>query len=420
MRKVPFTLALLVSLGLMAAYLSLPLSARPIPEDGTVGEIAPSSTPSATPPATMTEPTAIPGNAAANSLAAVATRTVEPAAGENSTNAPGSGNVIGAEHPSIAYTGRFDLATAGVARFDWPATTIEATFTGTSITVLLEPADNHFNVVLDGVQSQLLPGDSRYRFRGDPALAQHTIRLTKRTEAYAGTAVFRGFVLEPGERLLGPPPAATRRIEFLGDSITAGYGAGGASAACDFSRETQDVQLTFAEVTAAAFGADYSVIAMSGLGAVRNYQQDAPTSAEPLSAFYPRTLALAPESAWSFAEWPVDAVVINLGTNDFSTTPWPSEATFVDGYVKMMAEVRTHYPGAHIFAMAGPLLFGPAESYIRAAVTRMQETDERVHFVPIAADLGPAQMGCDFHPNAAGHRRIAEQLIPAMAAQMGW
>lgn len=39
---------------------------------------------------------------------------------------------------------------------------------------------------------------------------------------------------------------------------------------------------------------------------------------------------------WNFKQWKPDAIVINLGTNDFSTQPYPDKAVFKEGYEKLI------------------------------------------------------------------------------------
>lgn len=64
----------------------------------------------------------------------------------------------------------------------------------------------------------------------------------------------------------------------------------------------------------------------------RNYDDVNTTSPDPLPSIYPRAIATSGTSAtWNFTAWVPDALVINLGTNDFSTTPNPDETTFTTG-----------------------------------------------------------------------------------------
>ena len=65
--------------------------------------------------------------------------------------------------------------------------------------------------------------------------------------------------------------------------------------------------------------AQVHVVAWSGKGVVRNYQDPGITSPDPLPIYFNRTIGVHPAPIWDFAQYKPDAVVINLGTNDFST-----------------------------------------------------------------------------------------------------
>lgn len=63
---------------------------------------------------------------------------------------------------------------------------------------------------------------------------------------------------------------------------------------------------------------------------ISNYGDPNVTSVNPFPIYYPRSLANVPTSQWDFQYIP-DAVVINLGTNDYSTQPQPPADIFVPG-----------------------------------------------------------------------------------------
>jgi lysophospholipase L1-like esterase len=347
-------------------------------------------------------------------------------AGAAAVPASTAAGFVPADHPLIRYTGRIDFSDPRRPRFDWPAVTIEAAFEGGSITALLDDGGNSYDVTIDGRTSVLRtqPGQTRYLLAEGLGRGQHALRLVKRTETFYGTPQFLGLELDEGRELLPLPPAKARRIEFVGDSITAGYGVEGDSPTCIFSPETENAALTYAAQTAELLNAAYTIAAVSGVGVVRNYNSDGAMSAGTMITYYGRTVANDPEEDWDFGQWPPDAVVINLGTNDYSTTPHPAGEVFLQGYTNLIFKVREKYPDTHIFAVAGPLMVGPAEDTIRSVVSQMNEVlnDDRVHYVRIdnTLELSAVDFGCDWHPNVSGQAKIAAQLAPAIAEVMGW
>ncbi len=334
--------------------------------------------------------------------------------------------IIAADDSRIQYTGRFDFSDPLRPYFDWSGVSIKAAFSGPSLSILLADENNFYNVTIDG-RSQILqtsPDMNRYLIAEALADGPHLVELTKRTEAYVGSGVFSGFVLAAGHDLLQKPDSAGRHIEFIGDSITTGYGNEGDSPQCWFTPATQNIAGTFAAQTAAHFGADYSIVALSGLGVVRNLRSSTTDSTETAIDFLNRSVAMNSAAIWEELDQQPDAVVVNLGTNDFSSLPFPERAAFEDAYVELLQAIRLRNPAAPIFSLAGPLMLGPAPNAILTAVEsmRLANKDENVHFLLIEDTLeeSAVDFGCDWHPNVNGHRKITAQLVPVMADVLGW
>lgn len=330
-----------------------------------------------------------------------------------------------ADDERIRYIGRFDFQDPQKPAFDWSASAIEFAFSGTSLTIDLEDGRNSYNVTVDD-RCQVLEteiGVGRYLIAEDLEPGSHLFRLTKRTEAYVGAAVFGGMQITGGD-LEQPPPGAERRLEFIGDSITTGYGNEGQSPDCWFTPQTQNAEKSYAALTAEELGAEYALIALSGLGVVRNLREETAASPETAISFVERTLGLNPFVIWQADRTIPDAVVINLGTNDYSSVPFPSDDEFIEAYVELLQLVRTRYPQALIVAVAGPLMLEPAPRVIESAVERFRAAndDGLLKYVLIKDNLerSAEDFGCDWHPNVNGHNKIASQLTPVIADELGW
>lgn len=318
--------------------------------------------------------------------------------------------------PAVHYVGRHDASDPGHVRMGWSGVGAVVRFAGTGASVRLDDKGRYWTVVVDGqVQPTLAtaPGEQLYPLATGLAPGEHTVELYRRTEGSFGPTVMSGFELE-GE-LLAPPPVQ-RRIEIVGDSITCGYGDEGVSP-CSFSAETENHYLTYGAVAARALGAELSTVAWSGKGVVNNYDHDV---FEPLPQIYDRLLA-SDGAPWSFA-WQPDAVVINLGTNDFSTGDDPPEAVFVPAYVAFLGHLRDVYPDTFILAVA-PTLFGDeatmVSGYLQSAVDqRHMAGDAEVAFANVNVDwIGS---GCDGHPTVATHAGMGARLTEELQAHLGW
>ena len=334
-------------------------------------------------------------------------------------------NMIDADDTRLQYNGRFDFQYPKAPAFDWSATAIEFNFFGTSLTILLQDGRNSYNVIIDDRQQVLKTemGVEEYLVAENLEPGVHHASLFKRTEAYVGAAEFMGLIISGGD--LEPPPLVPERlIEFIGDSITTGYGNEGDSPNCWFTPETQNADQTYAAMTARDLDAGYTLVALSGLGVIRNLRAESEALAETAVDFVDRALGLNPFVIWPADQRVPDAVVINLGTNDYSSVPFPEDEEFITAYMQLLDVIRARYPEATIFAVAGPLMLGPASRVIETAVERFQinNKDDRLQFVLVENNLDSSaeDLGCDFHPNVHGHRKIADQLIPVIAERMGW
>jgi lysophospholipase L1-like esterase len=330
--------------------------------------------------------------------------------------APAEAAQIPADHTGIRYSGRFDFADPKGPRFDWPGTSIQARFTGPSVTVRLSGGDNDFNAYVDGAfktRIALEAGKTEYEVATGLPAGEHALLLTKRTEASSGIVTFQGLVLADGHGLVEPPPRPAHRILFVGDSFTVGYGADATTTSCSSLRPWDNNDAAYSSVTAKALGAEYSIQAISGKGMVHNYGDAAPLSQEPMPFFFDRTLAGSAQPDWNFPSWIPHAVVVALGTNDFSTAVKPSREQYASAYKAFLQRLRGHFPSAVIVCVtfASDNLQGP---YVDALVKEVNAAgDDKVHRVGMPG-LTNAELGCDWHPNVAGHKKFSDILVPAL------
>jgi len=321
----------------------------------------------------------------------------------------------------VRFIGRPDTSEAGVVKLAWSGSGIVFRFSGTDAAVRLDDAGKYFTVVVDGqVQPKLATssGEKSYPVASGLPAGEHEVRLYRRTEANFGVTRFVDVELGSGT-LLAPPPPAARKIEVIGDSITCGYGNEGADQYCNFSAETENHYATYAAIAARNVGADLVTVAWSGKGVIYNYGDD---KTDPLPALYDRTLPGDPSSLWDFSFQP-DVVVLNLGTNDFSTDGDPSEAEFVGAYQAFLSHLRDKYPGAYLLCMVPTLLSGndltTAQAYVEKAVqARKSAGDSAIE--AWAMSVTQDGWGCDWHPSSATHANMGAALTQKLAAIKGW
>lgn len=232
-------------------------------------------------------------------------------------------------------------------------------------------------------------------------------------------------------------PTAPRRIEIIGDSITAATnvvrpeGAG----SCGDGGYQSDWSQTYEALLCHRFGAECSTIAVGGKCVMREcgglQMPDYFTG-----AFY----ADGSKPTYDFAgPWKPDAMVIDLGTNDMraitkigfnATTGTGAGMTqFTRETVSFMKNATVLYgkPDIQFFLTAGPMenttYTGTSE-----AVAQGKAVGLKVTLIDMRSACASARLhantdlcdGCAGHPGIEGHRGMYEAAWPVIKATMGW
>ena len=224
-------------------------------------------------------------------------------------------------------------------------------------------------------------------------LGEHNIKILRKTEIKNGlldleSVTFAGkFETAPENKEL--------YVEFLGDSITSGYGnltTNGTSSPQD--SDYKDALQAYAYLTAQALGADHSLVSNSGIGLTKGYRvMTMPAFYEAESYYRSTTKAYTP------ARVP-DIVVINLGTNDQSKS---ADTTAFKNDVKALIEnIRALYGKDCPIVWAYGMMKDGYISYVKEATAGM----DKVYTV----ELPKNTQGGNGHPNLAGHKTASEQL----------
>ena len=339
-----------------------------------------------------------------------------------------SWKVIPPSDTMFRYLGRIDSSDPEEYAFYFPGIGIQAAFTGSSCFLLLgnenfggqdangNPHSNYYNVFVDDSLTviEVPEGDQVIKVAENLKDTVHRLRVYKRTEALCGRATFRGVGLDPGAQLVSWPANPSKlRIEFIGNSITCGYGNEGADASCGFTAATENNYMSYGSIAARNLNAEYMAVAYSGKGVIQNYDQ---STEETLPEIYQRINPADTASQWDFALWKPDIVVINLGTNDFAHA-LPDSVRFVTGYANFLKRIAAYYPGVRIVCLMGPMIndnWPPdlkaatvCRSYIKSAMT-LAATSQTEFFE--MSTQGAYGFGCDYHPNVRQHQKNAEEL----------
>jgi lysophospholipase L1-like esterase len=320
----------------------------------------------------------------------------------------------GAPIETIHYVGRFDMSDRRAPVFEWSGSAVWTRFLGTSISAELDGSASDFEVEIDGARQPVIfhpGGDQTYVLASGLRFGIHDLKLTRRTEAFFSTSIFRGL----RGALLIPTPRPRRLIEMIGDSITCGYGITGAGPDCHFSHDTEAETHAWGALTARQLGATHHAICWSGIGVSRNFN-DQPGPLMPDR--YGLTLPNENASPWNFRTTP-QVVVINLGTNDFSVGVDPGQK-FVDAMTAFVAQVRSHYPATPILLATSPMLGGTQHTTEKTYLDTVAATDSRTVVLDLPVQEASDGFGCDFHPSEITAQKMADRLEQQIRSLLGW
>lgn len=334
---------------------------------------------------------------------------------------------IPASHPHIAYIGRVSFRQPDAPSFTYPGVQIRALFEGTSLGIQMKPNSGYFMVEIDRLPPFKIafgPGDSIRTVASGLADGRHEVRLTLAYEGYLRCPAFRGFLLDDGKTLPAKPTLPDRRIEFIGNSITCGFGVEINDPEAPFLDETENHFYTYAALTARAFDALSLVIARSGIGIYRNYGAPQTGSQDCLPALYARTLFNDSTEIWDFSRYTPDVVCVNLGTNDVSTGAY-DPVLLEAAYRGFLHRLRGYYPGAKIVLLSGCMLSGRRLEAVRGALDRVAAEaaaagDKAVYRFDLTPSDGSLGYGAAWHPSKAQQAKSASELIAYLRTLTGW
>jgi len=299
-------------------------------------------------------------------------------------------------------------------------------------------------------------------------MGRHTLTMIRDTEGMRGVTILRGFFFvgeNEGAVTMSPAPAAPvtgqgdagrqggkgnaaanrriagqntagktvtqpvqklprrRFIEIIGDSVAAGafiYPEGDY-----FQRESG--YLAFGPRLARMLNADWSCVASSGEGAVRNNEEKAPYNAKHAEEQIERAFYTQKEPRWSNQMDDPDLVILAYGENDFNDeVNRPTDAYFKEQFKKLILKLRQFRPNSVIFCMtpANTVTSRRSVPGMGGAVAELRAAgDTNVYFIDLNAQ-GPLLNASDFldgvHPLASGHEKIARCLRAYARAILGW
>lgn len=363
-------------------------------------------------------------------------------------------NVVSASSPLCAWVGRTQ-ARGDAIYFDWEGVSVSVTVSNFSW-VGVEIADNCVGTIVGGGSRWLVemssppifnaaplnhrittfysgPRSNFYYLFNNPGKncdpncnidTNVTFKLTRLTESrLSGCTPDNNLTiysfLSDGEFLRQIHAVAPRRLEFVGDSISAGdLNDNEGAPICANAAYNNDITLSTGGVlcgpeSQGGFSADCMFTAWGGIQLGIDGQWG-------MSLLYPFLFSAGGQNVyevWNFSVFPVDAVVVNLGTNDH---PIPPAIDWQNNYVQFVKKiVLTYYKNPSLIIF---LAYGPMSTEYQPMVINITATLKAYGINANILDLTLTHglTGCYGHPSAADNRKIAAKARPQIAAVMNW
>ena len=256
-----------------------------------------------------------------------------------------------------------------------------------------------------------------------------TIRVMKFSECAFGYAGLKSLELE-GALLPchdSPFEAGQLKLEFIGDSITCGYGLEGVWEKDTFTTRQERPDKAYAFLTAKALDAKVQLCSWSGIGVLSNYVDpetvNLPDTHWLMQTVWPYTdkslslrLGIEPE-VWDGSRYEPDIVVINLGTNDISWVRGIEDRrlSYVANLRHLIEAVHRRSPRAKICCCLGIMGEALNESVTEAVELFKKDFPAvKVKALLFTEQLESDGIGTDWHPSAVTHKKAAALLTETL------
>ena len=313
--------------------------------------------------------------------------------------------------------------TDGKLNVDHVSSGIEVAFLGDHLTVDVDVEndsdqwgkkfDVYVHVYIDGDTTgefkKLTPGTFTLAENLDEGI--HTVRMLKASEGDRGKFTVKSF---DAEEFLRIPEKSNLKMEFIGDSITAGYGNLAASSSDTWAITNSDGCSSYAALTGQLLGADFSVVALSGI-CLKSDRWGANINMTQLHSY----VSYRNRVPYTY-DADMNVVVLALGTNDAgcieSADIKYNSNQFRADYTDFLRHLRTIYPNAYVVCIFG-MMRSASDSAVKKGIQKALE------------DVGDAKMsykwfgqngaGANGHPSARAHVQYANELTAYIQGLIG-
>lgn len=257
----------------------------------------------------------------------------------------------------------------------------------------------------------------------------HRIRIIKLTENFRTALGIRSF--ETDGEILSFAPEKKEIIEFIGDSITCGFGNDTRDISHEFEAAEEDGWMTHGAIAARMLNLEPRFISVSGISIHNAVPMPGFFAMEEIYAYTDRIMEtkIAQQRGqevtecqrYDFTEKPAKYVVLNLGTNDANQIYFApeedkpqAELTFEESYYRFVSEIRRlNGPDAVIICALGCMDYYLFDKICMIVDRIKQETGDAKIFTlkyNKMMNVGQDAGGC-LHPSIYRHKKMAQDLV---------
>ena len=242
------------------------------------------------------------------------------------------------------------------------------------------------------------------------------IKLTESSQSYIAVTAFT----TDDDGSVTATIAKSRRVEYIGDSITCGYGVESKDENECFSTLTEDGTKAYAYLAAKETDADYCMASYSSFGVVSGW-----TDSGDLNDFslVPRiydkvcfswNTQMFADRDWDFSLFKAQVIVFNLGTNDMSYCKDDAKCeAFTDCYVQFLKHVRSINEKAHFILSIGIMEMGEVMApWVEKTVKKYAALtgDGNISYFHFGTQTKEEGYGAGFHPSIPTQERCGKAL----------
>ncbi|WP_158544310.1 RICIN domain-containing protein [Pedobacter miscanthi] len=304
---------------------------------------------------------------------------------------------------NIRYFGRWDSSNSSQYVSYWGGAYVRVKFTGTTVKIKVGTATNYYAKIDNGAWISYLNANGTINLTPSPLVnGTHTVTVAQGKD-YNYVFNFQGFILDAGATT-SVPDVSGNIIEYIGDSITAGYAAGSGG---------QANVSAYGWVCSEALGAEHTQIAYPGVTLVSGYTTNPGMDVQYFKLQNP---SYPSSSNWDFTKYTPKLIVVNLGTNDNNQSV--PDNIFQNNYTTFLANIRAKFVNAEIFVMR-TFIGVKATPTLAAVNARIAAGDTKVHYINTTGWLTSTDYSDGLHPNVSGHIKAANLLKPILAPYLG-